>query len=176
MKHGVTSIYRLIVVACIVANSIAISSALGEEAPPREELTRRKYPSIDFPELEQQVSQEADSKVFDWKPVLGSLGIVIGLFFAITLLWRKPNAKRTSELPVEVFEFVGSTSIPSGQQIHLVRFGKRLLLLSQANDQVRTLSEVSEPHEFNLVLEACGFETNQAPLAAALNDMLQRAG
>ena len=62
--------------------------------------------------------------------VLGSLAIVLGLFFALVWFMRRGLPKGSRVLPSEVVEVLGRAPLAARQQMHLVRFGHKLLLVS----------------------------------------------
>ncbi|HEY2759251.1 MAG TPA: flagellar biosynthetic protein FliO [Pirellulales bacterium] len=85
-----------------------------------------------------------------------SLAIVLGLFFVITWLMRRtlPNASR--KLPSEVVDTLGRTPLAGRQQMHLLRFGNKLLLVCVSPAGVNTLAEISDPAEIDRVISLCG--------------------
>src|SRR5256885_14600566 len=62
--------------------------------------------------------------------MLGSLAIVLGLFFGLIWLMRRGMPKGTRLLSNEVVEVLGRATLAGRQQMHVVRFGNKLLLVS----------------------------------------------
>ncbi len=87
--------------------------------------------------------------------MLGSLGIVLGLF-AILVWFVKRSAPRTAVLlPKEVVEVFGRATVSPRQSVHVVRFGSKVLLLSVSPNGVEALSEITEPTEVERLVGIC---------------------
>jgi flagellar biogenesis protein FliO len=87
--------------------------------------------------------------------VLGSLGVVLGLFFVTVWLFRGSGSKAGQFLPTEVVEPLGRTVIAKGQQLHVVRFGRKLILISNSSTGIETISEITDPVEVDRVAGLC---------------------
>jgi flagellar biogenesis protein FliO len=87
--------------------------------------------------------------------MLGSLAIVLGLFFGLIWLMRRGMPKGTRLLSSEVVEVLGRAPLAARQQMHVVRFGNKLLLISLAPGGAETLSEITEPAEVDRLSGIC---------------------
>ena len=61
--------------------------------------------------------------------VVVSLAVVLGLFFIVAWFMRRGLPNSTRRLPAEVVEVLGRTPLAGRQQMHLLRFGNKLLLV-----------------------------------------------
>ena len=66
---------------------------------------------------------------------------------ALVWLVRKSGAQPTFGLPSHVVEVLGRTVLAPRQQLYVVRFGPKLLLISHQLGQTQTLSEIDNPDE-----------------------------
>jgi flagellar protein FliO/FliZ len=88
--------------------------------------------------------------------VLGSLGVVLGLFFVTMWLFRGGASKAGQILPVEVVEPLGRTAVAKGQQLQLIRFGRKLVLVSHSSAAgIETISEITDPVEVDRIAGLC---------------------
>jgi len=85
-----------------------------------------------------------------------ALGSVLGIFWAVTQLLKRIQPKPSIRLPNEALEVLGSTPIGTNQQLLLLRFGNKVVLVSQQPGGTSCLSEVTEPESVSKLLAACG--------------------
>ena len=85
-----------------------------------------------------------------------ALGSVLGIFWAVTQLLKRIQPKPSIRLPNEALEVLGSTPIGTNQQLLLLRFGNKVVLVSQQPGATSCLSEVTEPESVSILLAACG--------------------
>jgi flagellar biogenesis protein FliO len=93
-----------------------------------------------------------------WKSaatVGGSLAVVLGLFFVVAWLMRRAAPGAPAVLPSEVFEVLGRAALAGRQQVHLIRLGGKLVLLSVSPTGIETLSEVTEADEVQRLVGLC---------------------
>lgn len=76
-----------------------------------------------------------------------SLAIVLGLFFVVAWMLRRTTPGNSALLPGDVVEVLGRTPLASRQQVHLIRLGSKLVLISVTPAGVEALSEVTDPEE-----------------------------
>ncbi|MDR3198750.1 MAG: flagellar biosynthetic protein FliO [Planctomycetaceae bacterium] len=88
-------------------------------------------------------------------PVLGSLLIVIGAFFILVFFLRKVSPKSNRLLPKEAFEDLGRAVLTQKIQLHLLRLGNRLLLVSITPEGVAPITEITDPDEVVPLLGLC---------------------
>lgn len=85
-----------------------------------------------------------------------SLLIVIGLFLGLAWFYRKTtNTSLSGALPKQVVQVLGRTPIATRQQLVLVRFGSKLVLVSLVQGEARTISEITDPLEVDQLAGLC---------------------
>lgn len=87
--------------------------------------------------------------------VAASLLIVLGLFFALVWFLKRGNPKANAILPQEVVEILGRAPLDGRQQLHLLRVGRKLLLVSVTPAGAETLTEITEPLEVDRLAGLC---------------------
>ena len=87
--------------------------------------------------------------------VVGSLATVLGVFFLVAWGMRRAGPPSLTPLPGDVFEVLGRAPLVGRQQVHLLRCGKKLLLVSATADGVETLTEVADPLEVDRLSGLC---------------------
>jgi flagellar biogenesis protein FliO len=85
----------------------------------------------------------------------GSLTAVLGLFFLVVWMLRRASPRGSGTLPLEVFETLGRAALASHQQVHLLRCGNKLLLVSVTATGTETLTEISDPAEVDRLVGLC---------------------
>jgi flagellar biogenesis protein FliO len=85
-----------------------------------------------------------------------SLAIVVGLFLGAAWCFRKTlSTSLGGGLPKQVVNVLGRSSLSGRQQMVLVRFGNKLLLVSVIQGEARTLSEITDPLEVDQLVGLC---------------------
>ena len=84
-----------------------------------------------------------------------SLLIVIGLFLGVAWCYRKTLNTSLGGIPKQVVSVLGRTAIAPRQQLILVRFGSKLVLVSLVQGETRTISEITDPLEVDQLAGAC---------------------
>ncbi len=84
-----------------------------------------------------------------------SLGIVLGLFLLVVWVVRRGMPRNVALLPREAVEVLGRAPLVGRQQVHLVRCGNKILLLSVSPGGVETLSEITDPVEVDRLAGIC---------------------
>jgi flagellar biogenesis protein FliO len=87
--------------------------------------------------------------------VAGSLGIVLGVFFALVWGLRRFSPRTGGQLPKEAFEVLGRAPLVGRRQAQLIRCGSKLLLVSIAADQIETLTEITDPADVDRLAGLC---------------------
>lgn len=90
-----------------------------------------------------------------WVTVIGSLAVVLGLFFVFAWALRRTAPRGSVALPSEVFEVLGRAPLAGRQEVHLVRCGAKLLLVSVTPAGAETLTEITEPAEVDRLAGLC---------------------
>ena len=85
-----------------------------------------------------------------------SLMIVIGIFLGCTWLYRKSlGVTKSGGLPKNVVQVLGRTPMATRQQLVLLRFGSKLVLVSTVHGETRTISEITDPMEVDRLSGLC---------------------
>lgn len=84
-----------------------------------------------------------------------SLGIVLGLFLLVAWAVRRGMPKGSGLLPTEAVEVLGRAPLVGRQQVHLVRCGNKIVLLSVTPGGTHTLAEISDPSEVDRLHSIC---------------------
>lgn len=84
-----------------------------------------------------------------------SLAIVLGLFFLVAWTMRRASPRGSGVLPGEVFEILGRAPLSGRQQVHLLRCGTKLLLVSVTPAGAETLTEVTDSDEVDRLAGLC---------------------
>lgn len=92
--------------------------------------------------------------------VVSSLLIVVGLLLGAAWCYRKATPNLTGGLPKQVLQVLGRMPVAPRQQLILMRFGPKLVLMSNLQGEVRTLSEIIDPLEVDRICGLC--ESSQA--------------
>jgi flagellar biogenesis protein FliO len=86
---------------------------------------------------------------------LGSLAVVLSLFFALAWVLRRSNPKSAALLPQDVVELLGRAPLPGRQQMQLIRCGNKLLLVCLSQAGAETLTEITDPQEVDRLAGLC---------------------
>lgn len=84
-----------------------------------------------------------------------SLSIVVFLFFGAAMILRKSQPKQFQKLPKDVVEVLGRTAIAPRQNLILMRFGSKLILVSQQPGETRSIGEIQDANEVDRLLGLC---------------------
>jgi flagellar biogenesis protein FliO len=87
--------------------------------------------------------------------VVVSLAVVLGLFLAVAWLMRRGMPNSARRLPGEVVEVLGRTPLAGRQQMHVLRFGNKLLLVAASATGVDTIGEITDPLEIDRLAGLC---------------------
>ncbi len=84
-----------------------------------------------------------------------SLLLVIGLFLGLAWCYRKTMNNSMGGVPKSVVSVLGRTQLAPRQQLMLVRFGSKLVLVSVIQGEARTISEITDPLEVDQLAGLC---------------------
>lgn len=85
-----------------------------------------------------------------------ALGIVLALFLGLATLAKKAWPPLTKKkLPKEVLQLIATVEFQPKQQWMLMRFGGKLLLVSQQPGETRLVSEISDLDEIDRIIALC---------------------
>jgi len=87
--------------------------------------------------------------------VLGSLAIVLAVFFVFVWLTRSAAPKGMAPLSKDVVESLGRAPLLGRQQMQLIRIGNKLVLLSVTSTGADTLTEITDPVEVDRLSGLC---------------------
>ena len=102
-----------------------------------------------------------------------SLAVVLGLFLLVAWIFKRAMPGQSGLLPREVVEVLGRTSLGARQQVHLVRCGNKLLLVSSTPGGMETLTEIAEPDEVQRLSALCR-QTQPGSSTAAFRQVFQQ--
>lgn len=100
-------------------------------------------------------TKRSSSTVQMFVSVISSLLIVVGLLLGAAWCYRKATPGVGGSLPKQVVQVLGRTPLAPRQQLVLVRFGTKLVLVSNLQGEVRTISEITDPLEVDRVSGMC---------------------
>lgn len=103
----------------------------------------------------------------------GSLAVVLGIFFLIAWVLRRASPNGFATLPAEAFEVLGRAALANRQQVHLLRCGNKLLLVSVTATGMETLTEITDPAEVDRLANLCR-QTRSKGAATALRRVFGR--
>jgi flagellar biogenesis protein FliO len=87
--------------------------------------------------------------------VLASLAVVVGLFLIVAWTMSKTAGAAAVRLPNEVVETLGHAPLTARQQVHLLRCGNKLLLVSVTPGGAETLTEITDQEEVQRLASLC---------------------
>lgn len=85
----------------------------------------------------------------------GSLGVVLGLFLLVAWVIGRAVPGGSGLLPKEVVEVLGRATLAGRGQVHLLRCGRKLLLVSVSPTGIESLTEITDPDEVNRLVGLC---------------------
>jgi flagellar biogenesis protein FliO len=85
----------------------------------------------------------------------GALALVLGLFYVVVWLMRRAAPKTASPLPADVVEILGRAPLGGRQCVHLIRCGRKLLLVNVTAERADTLTEITDPVEVDRLAGLC---------------------
>jgi flagellar biogenesis protein FliO len=106
---------------------------------------------------------------------LGSLALVLCLFFAVAWIMRRGTPHSQAVLPGEVVELLGRAPLPGRHQMHLLRCGSKLLLVAVSNAGADTLTEITDPLEVDRLCGICR-ENHPKSATATFRSIMQQLG
>jgi flagellar biogenesis protein FliO len=98
--------------------------------------------------------------------IVGSLGVVLGIFLLIAWMIRRVAPQGLTRLPNEAFEVLGRAPLAGRQNVHLLRCGNKLLLVSITPAGTETLTEITDPQEVDRLAGLCRQASPQSSTAA----------
>jgi len=106
--------------------------------------------------------------------VAGSLTVVLGLFFLLTWLMRRGMPNSAARLPDDVVSVLGKAPLAGRQQVHVVRFGNKLLLVCASTSGFDKLAEITEPEEVQRIVSLCDRSESSTAMTTAASRIFGR--
>lgn len=136
--------------------SAPVSNADRSNAEPPKQLTSRTPLNPPTSPAAADASKRSSGNTVRMLLSVGSsLLIVIGLFLGVAWCYRKTLNTSMGGIPKHVVSVLGRTAIAPRQQLVLVRFGSKLVLVSMVQGEARTISEITDPLEVDQMAGAC---------------------
>ena len=104
------------------------------------------------------VAGDLDKPKSTWSAALSmffSLAVVLSFFLLVAWLVKKSQPNSHLKLPGEVVQVMGRTPMAPRQQMYVVRFGSKLLLISHQPGQTQTLCEITDSDEVQRLAGLC---------------------
>ncbi len=127
-----------------------------------------------------KTAQETTSKPRSvWQTVVTTvfaLMIVVAAFALLVIGSRKAWSTNHQKLPNQVFEILGRSTYGPRQQVLVVRFGHKLLLVSNETGNMQTLSEIDSPIEVDRLIGLCEQQSSSsvsANFTSVLNSVMR---
>jgi flagellar biogenesis protein FliO len=79
----------------------------------------------------------------------------LSFFLLVAWLVKKSQPHSFLKLPGDVVQVMGRTPMAPRQQMYVVRFGSKLLLISHQPGQTQTLGEITDPDEVQRLAGLC---------------------
>lgn len=121
------------------------------------------------------VRQSPDKKGNSTITMIGSLGLVLGLFFAVAWIFRRGMPGGMLLLPREALEVLGKAALGSRQQVQLIRVGHKLLLVAVTPAGVQPLTEIIDPNEIERLTHICHRTVPSTSVANTKSDATRRS-
>jgi flagellar protein FliO/FliZ len=152
-----------------VHSSIETASIANNTATARKGIPL-KPPSKDVQDLAPSRSSSSWTSIIS---MVFSLILVIGIFLGLSWIFRKTSPSAGSMLPKEVVEIIGRTPMANRQQLYVIRFGRKLVLVSQQVGQTEVLSEIDDRTEVDHLLGLCE-QNNSRNVSTSFRNVLQQ--
>jgi flagellar biogenesis protein FliO len=104
-----------------------------------------------------------------------SLTIVLGLFFVVAWVMRRGMPGSIALLPREAVEVLGRAPLAGRHQVHLIRLGSKLVLISVTPAGAEALSEVTDADEVQRLIAVCR-QGQPASATSVFRQALERFG
>jgi flagellar protein FliO/FliZ len=98
--------------------------------------------------------------------IAGSLAIVLGIFLLFAWMIRRVAPQGLTRLPNEAFEVLGRAPLAGRQNVHMLRCGNKLLLVSITPAGTETLTEITDPQEVDRLAGLCRQSSPHSSTAA----------
>lgn len=139
--------------AAVVSAAYRPNSPMQGEQSPQQESMPLEPPTI----VKSSEGQGSGGSTIQMVTSIGSsLLIVIGLFLGATWCYKKTvNTTLSGGIPKQVVKVLGRTPLAARQQLVLVRFGPKLVLVSLVQGEARAISEITDPVQVDQLSGFC---------------------
>jgi len=127
-------------------------AAFAQAAPPDD---RHAAPALTPRQTDSDARAERQPAGLPAISVVGSLALVLGVFFLGLWLFRRTAPAGFGVLPPEAFEQLGRARLNARHQVHLLRCGDKVLLVAVGAAGAATLTEISDPAEVERLAALC---------------------
>ena len=103
---------------------------------------------------------------------LAALMLVVGLVAILAAVAKRAGRPTGGQLPKEVFTVLGRSSFAPRQQVVVMQFGGKLLLVAGEAGSVRTLAEIDSPAEVDRIVGMCE-QHSPGSVSASFHHILQ---
>ena len=87
--------------------------------------------------------------------MIGSLALVLGLYFGFVWIMRKLSPSGNQNLPREVLELIGQIPFGPKRNLQLIRLGSKLLLIINSAEGSQAIGEITDPNEVEHLVSLC---------------------
>lgn len=153
----------------------SLSDPWSPPTPAKSQSPRKPLPTRATPAAERAATSSARPSAV---PLWGTVAalVVMAASVVVALQWlRRHGPAVLRALPNEALEPLGQRVLSRGVAVHLVRCGSRMLLLGVGPDGVRTLAEIQDPVEVDLLAGACRRRDESSGGMGAFAQLLQRS-
>jgi len=102
-----------------------------------------------------------------------SLAVVLSFFLLLAWLLKKAQPQSFLKLPSDIVQVLGRTPMAPRQQMYVVRFGSKLLLVSHQPGQTQTLCEITNEDEVQRLAGICE-ASHPASISSSFRDVLKQ--
>lgn len=150
-----------------------VEPTLHTELASQAEPARKRLPS---PTSTDKKAKAAASSSSGWKSLVSAVSgllFVIAIFVGFAYLTRRAWQPASGTLPKQVFEVLGRSSYAPRQQVVLMKFGNKVLLVNHELGNVQTLSEIEAEEEVERIVAACE-QNSPSSLSANFGNVLSQ--
>jgi len=87
--------------------------------------------------------------------MVGSLALVLGLYFGFVWIMRKLGPSGNQNVPREVLELMGQIPFGPKRSLQLIRLGSKLLLIINSAEGSQAIGEITDPNEVEYLVALC---------------------
>jgi flagellar biogenesis protein FliO len=133
----------------------AVSSTDIESSSFKPASNARSIPLEPPSDKSEQASRRSSGWFGNLVSMMFSLLFVVGVFLFLVWGFRKTGLPAMVSLPDSVVQVLGQRNLSPRQPMYVVRFGSKLILVSQQAGQTQTLSEIVDPDEVERLVQLC---------------------